>query len=197
MTNTRGPWRINAERLAYENPFMRVREYDVTRPDGKPGLYGVMSPRQLAIGVLPVHADGSVTLVGQHRFPLDRYSWEIPEGGGKLDGDPQVCGARELKEEAGLTAANWLEILQSDLSNSLTDEAATGYLAWDLTEGEPEPDGDEVLELRRIPFRGLLEEIGRGEIRDALTVVIALRAYYMAREGELDPALSAALLSRP
>jgi 8-oxo-dGTP pyrophosphatase MutT (NUDIX family) len=196
MPQTRGPWTVHAERTAYENPWMRVREFDVTRPDGEPGVYGVMSPRNLALAILPVHADGTVSLVGQHRFALDCYSWEIPEGGGRLDGDPLVCARRELKEETGLTADSWLEILQLDLSNSITDERAIGFLATGLHCGEPEPEGTEVLRTRQIPFLDALDEAMSGRIRDALTVAMLLRAYYMAQQGLLASGLSGVMLRR-
>jgi 8-oxo-dGTP pyrophosphatase MutT (NUDIX family) len=190
----RGPWTINSERIGYENPWMCVTEYDVTRPDGKPGLYGVVTPKHLALAILPIDTHGYVTLVGQYRFALKRYSWEIPEGGGHLDGDPQACAARELREETGLLASDWREIMRLDLSNCITDERAIGYLATGLTEGEADPDDTEVLETRRLHFRDALAELHAGEIEDALTVAMLLRAYYMASEGHFDAALTAAML---
>lgn len=196
MPQMRGPWTVHAERTVYENPWMRVTEFDVTQPDGKPGVYSVMSPRQLALAILPLHADGTITLVGQHRFPLDRYSWEIPEGGGLLDGDPLVCASRELREETGIRADHWLEILQLDLSNSITDERAIGFLATGLHAGEAEPEGTEVLLTRRIHFLDALEEAMSGKIRDALTVAMLLRAYYMAQTGRLADGLPDVMLRR-
>ena len=196
MTETRGPWTIHAERIAFESPWMRVHEFEVTQPDGKPGVYAVMSPRHLALAILPVHADGTVTLVGQHRFALDSYSWEIPEGGGRLDGEPLDCARRELKEETGLTADRWSEILQLDLSNSITDERAIGFLATGLHAGEPEPEGTEVLLTRQIHFLDALDEAMSGQIRDALTVAMLLRAYYMAQQGLLASGLSGVMLRR-
>mgnify|MGYP003672182930 CR=1 FL=1 len=196
MSETRGPWTIHAERIAFESPWMRVHEFDVTQPDGRPGMYAVMSPRNLALVVLPLHADGRVTLVGQHRFALDRYSWELPAGGGELDGDPVEGARRELREETGLSADRWSEILQLDLSNSITDERAIGYLATGLHEGEPEPEGTEVLRTRRIHFLEALDEAMSGQIRDALTVAMLLRAYYMAQEGLLASELSGVMLNR-
>ncbi|WP_417310315.1 NUDIX domain-containing protein [Devosia sp.] len=196
MTKTRGPWTIHDERTVFESPWMQVREFEVTRPDGKPGVYGVMSPRNLALAILPVHADGTITLVGQHRFPLDRYSWEIPEGGGPL-GEAALDGARrELKEETGLTADHWHEILQLDLSNSITDERAIGYLATGLHPGEPEPEGTEVLLTRSPHFLDALDEAMSGQITDALTVAMLLRAYYMAQQGLLAAGLANVMLRR-
>ena len=196
MARQRGPWLVHETRGAYQNPWITVTEHAVTRPDGKPGVYGVVNFANLAMAILPVFEDGTITLVGQHRFPQDRYSWEIPEGGGPLADDPLASAQRELKEETGLTAANWQEILRMDLSNSVTDEAAIGYIATGLSQGEAEPEGTEELQIRRISFRAALEEVSRGDISDALTVAMLLRAYYMAQEGELDPALANAMLGR-
>jgi len=196
MSGSRGPWQVGASRTVYENPWLRLTEHDVTRPDGEPGLYGVVEFANLAIAILPLFEDGTTVLVGQHRFPQDKYSWEIPEGGGPLDVPPLDSARRELKEETGLEAAQWREILRMDLSNSVTNEEAIGYIATGLTQGEAEPEGTEVLQTRRIPFRTALHEAVSGRITDALTVAMLLRAYYMALEGELDETLAAAMLQR-
>jgi 8-oxo-dGTP pyrophosphatase MutT (NUDIX family) len=155
----------------------------------------VVSFRNYALAVLPLHADGSVTLVGQHRFPLPGYSWEIPEGGGAVGEDPLANAQRELREEAGLVAAHWREVLRFHLSNSVTDEQGFGYIALDLSPVEVEPDDTEVLQVARVPFREALDLAMSGEIFDMPTVAMLLRAYHMAQEGELPEELARAMLS--
>jgi len=189
----RGPWTILATRIAYENPWMRVVEHDVLRPDGEPGLYAVMEPRMLAIGVLPVFANGDVALVGQHRFALDAWSWELPEGGGALDGEPLHGAQRELAEETGLRAEHWLEFLSFDTSNSVTNERAVAFFAWGLDQGEPCPDGTEALTQDRKPFGEVLEMAMDGRTRDGFTLAMMAKADYMLRSGRLPAALAAAL----
>lgn len=191
----RGPWTVTAKTKAFENPYIELHTYEGIRPDGAPGIYGVMSPKTHAILILPLFADGTTMLVGQHRFPLDNYSWEIPEGGSPKS-DPPLDGAvRELKEETGLTAEHWREILQAETSNSVTDELAFGFLAWGLEEGEQELDGTEVIERKRLPFMSALDMVMSGEIRDLPSVAMILKAHYMARSGQLDDDLARAMLN--
>lgn len=196
MSRMRGPWTVHDDREVYRNDWVRVTEHSVTRPDGLPGIYGVVGFANLALAILPVLADGRIILVGQHRFPQDRYSWEIPEGGGALDADPRDGAARELREETGYTAQHWREILRMDLSNSVTDESAIGFLATGLEPGVADPEGTEDLLTRELHFRDALDEVRSGQITDALTVAMLLKAYYMAREGELDADLAAAMLDQ-
>jgi 8-oxo-dGTP pyrophosphatase MutT (NUDIX family) len=150
--------------------------------------------KNLAVGVLPVDEDGSVVLVGQQRFPLMSYSWEMPEGGAPLAEDPLEGARRELREEAGLVAADWTRILDLELSNSVTDERGVCYLACGLSVCEAEPDRTERLDVVRVRFRELLAAIAAGTVRDSLTVAAALRVYHMAREGELAGALARVML---
>src|SRR5690606_13628507 len=136
----RGPWVVRTSRQVYENPWIRVIEHDVLQPGGSPGIYGVCSMKALAVGIVPVDADGSTWLVGQHRFPRDYYSWELPEGGGDRTLPPIESARRELREETGLSAGGWYEFLRTDLSNAVTDEVGFGFLAWDLEAGASDPD---------------------------------------------------------
>lgn len=189
------PWRDGGGTVVFENPWMRLTRHAAVAPTGAPGDYVVMRPRNLSVGVLPIHADGSVTLVGQQRFALANWSWEMPEGGAPFNEDPLEGCKRELAEEAGLAAARWREAYRAEMTNSITDERAIAWLAWDLSPAVLAPDPTEVLRLARVPFGDLLREIGRGSIRDMFTLATALRAYHMAREDELPPELASALLA--
>jgi len=197
MTGQRhGPWTINDVHTAYENPWVKIRHHDVARPDGKPGVYGVVSFANLAIGVLPLFADGTVPMVGQFRFPLARETWELPEGGGPKDQPPLASAQRELKEETGCTAENWVEYGQADLSNSVTDERAHLFLAWDLTQGEAAPEPDEVFTYKRVTFGELLQDIHTGRVDDALTQLLVLTAVTKALAGQLPKVPSDLILDQ-
>jgi 8-oxo-dGTP pyrophosphatase MutT (NUDIX family) len=176
----RNPWRRVSRRIAYENPWIEIRHDDVIRPDGKPGIYGVVHFRHYATGVVPLdEATDRVLLVGQWRYALDRYSWEIPEGGADFDEDPEDAARRELAEETGYSGGTWRLICQADLSNSVSDEVAYAYLATDLVPGKAAPEPTEDLQLRWVQFDEALAMIERSEIRDALTIMPLL---VLARE---------------
>ena len=192
----RPAWKSDGDATVFENPWLTLTSHPATAPTGAPATYVVMRPKNLAVGVLPIHSDGTVTLVGQARFALANYSWEMPEGGAPYDEDPLDGVKRELAEEAGLAAKAWREVLRMELSNSVTDERAITWLAWDLSEVDKAPDPTEVIELARVPFMTLIREIDRGAIRDALTVATALRAYHMAKEALIPGWLAHAMLTR-
>ena len=163
------PWTRRSRRLAYENAWIQVHHDDVTRPDGEPGIYGVVHFRNRAVGVVAIDAADRVVLVGQYRYTLDRYSWEIPEGGVPDGEDPLEGARRELREETGIEAATWRDIGAFDLSNSITDETGVLYLATDLTDGQAAPDATEELHLRRVPFAEVVAMMDRGELLDAMS----------------------------
>lgn len=190
-----GPWTVTRETPVYDNPWVSVIDHKVIHPNGAPGQYGVIRFKNRAVGVLPVDRDGAVWLVGQHRFPLDAYSWELPEGGAPLAEEPLAAARRELKEETGLSAGQWIELSSFDISNSVTDEAAVCFLAADLAVGDAAPEPSEDLNLRRIFFNDLLHEVLTGRIRDSLTIVMTLTAYVKAQRGELPEAVSKAILA--
>lgn len=188
-------WKDGGSTTMFESPWMRLTRHDATAPTGLRADYVVMRPQNMSVGVLPLHADGTVTLVGQQRFALMNWSWEMPEGGAPFDEDPLEGAKRELAEEAGLEAGAWLRAYKAEMTNSITDERAIAWLAWDLTPVPIAPDPTEIIRVARVPFGDLLREIGRGAVRDMFTLATALRAYHMAQTGELPPGLSKAMLA--
>jgi 8-oxo-dGTP pyrophosphatase MutT (NUDIX family) len=168
------PWTTLSTRVVYDNPWIGVREDQVVRPDGQPGIYGVVHFKNRAVGVLPVDEAGRVWLVGQHRYPLDAYSWEIPEGGCPESETPEATALRELREETGLVAGRLELIATSHLSNSVSDEVAYVFRATELTEGPHEPEGCERIEVRRLDWNEAWEMFRRGEITDSMSVIALL-----------------------
>jgi 8-oxo-dGTP pyrophosphatase MutT (NUDIX family) len=171
-----GPWLRHSRRIAYENAWITIWHDEVTRPDGAPGIYGVVHFANLAAGVLAIDDTDRVLLVGQHRYALDAYSLEIPEGGVPV-GETALDGARrELREETGIEATGWRELVRCHLSNSVSDELAVLYLATGLTAGRATPDGTEALDIRWLPFEEVLQMTLDGRITDAMTVLAVQRA---------------------
>jgi 8-oxo-dGTP pyrophosphatase MutT (NUDIX family) len=168
------PWTTLSSRPVYENPWISVREDQVLRPDGKGGIYGVVHFKNRAVGVLPVDEEGRVWLVGQHRYPLDAYSWEIPEGGSPESETPEATALRELREETGLIAGQLELVATSHLSNSVSDEMAYIYRATELIEGPHEPEGCERIEVRRVGWDEAWQMLRRGEITDSMSVIALL-----------------------
>lgn len=171
------PWRTLSSRIVYENhPWLSVREDEVIRPDGAPGLYSVVQTR-IATGVVAINSNNEVVLVGQYRYPLQQYSWEIVEGGADDGESPLEAIRRELREEAGLLAQSWIQLgAEIHLSNCFTDERAYVFLARDLQQVTAEPDGTEILKTRLVPFAECLSLVEAGQITDALSIIGILRA---------------------
>lgn len=177
------PWQTLDRRPVYENPWIRVREDRVVRPDGAPGVYGVVEFKNWAIGIVPLTAEGDTFLVGQYRYPLDLYSWEIPEGG-VPEHESALAGAqRELLEETGITAETWTYLGELHTSNSVTDERGAIFLAEGLHFGASEPEGTERLEVRRLPLQEAYALAMRGDITDSLSVIGLARATAYLQSG--------------
>jgi 8-oxo-dGTP pyrophosphatase MutT (NUDIX family) len=169
------PWQTLASRDVYENNWISLREDSVIRPDGEPGIYGVVHFRNIAVGVLAIDEDDYIYLVGQYRYTLDLYSWEIPEGGCPEGEEPLAAAQRELEEETGLRAREWKRLGEAHLSNSATDELAVWYLAQGLTQGEHNPEGTEKLKVLRVPFQEALGMVLKGDITDALSMLAIMQ----------------------
>jgi 8-oxo-dGTP pyrophosphatase MutT (NUDIX family) len=179
------PWKITSKKNIYDNPWINLTEYQVINPSGNPGIYGKIHYKNIAIGVFPLDEDLNTYLVGQYRFVLDQYSWEMPEGGGALDTDPIESAKRELLEETGLKAQNWSELLRMHLSNSVNDELSIIYLARDLQQFEPEPEETEQLIVNKVPFEEVYRMVCNGEITDSMTVSAVLKVRLLLIEKHL------------
>jgi 8-oxo-dGTP pyrophosphatase MutT (NUDIX family) len=180
------PWQIVSKKVIYDNPWIGLTEYQVINPSGNPGIYGKVHFKNIAIGVIPLDADMNTCLVGQYRFALGQYSWEIPEGGGILDVDPLDSAKRELLEETGLKATRWTEIQRMHLSNSVSDELCIIYLAQDLQQFEPEPEDTEQLIIKKVALDEVYRMVCDGEITDSVTVAAVLKIRLMQMENTLS-----------
>lgn len=179
MNEQHNPWQIIGRKDQYENPWIKVVEYDVINPGGGKGIYGKVYFKNTAIGIVPFDEEGNTWLIGQYRFPIDAYSWEIPEGGGDMHTDPLISAQRELLEEAGIKAAKWDKILDMHLSNSVTNETCVVYLARGLSFHEAAPEESEQLTIKKLPFKKVFDMVISGEITDAVSVAAAFKVNYL------------------
>jgi ADP-ribose pyrophosphatase len=171
------PWKTLKSKFIYESPWIKVTKHDCINPAGKPADYSVVNFKNLAIGILPLDENNNTWLVGQWRYPLEQYSWEIPEGGGPHGIDPLDSAKRELKEETGIIAKEFTEIMRMHLSNSATDEYAIVYLAKNLSFEESEPEESEVLQVKKVHINEAYEMVNRGKITDAISVAAIMKVW--------------------
>jgi len=182
------PWKILARKKIYENPWILVQEDEVINPSGGKGIYGTVSFKNKALGIVPVDEKGCTWLVGQYRYPLNEYSWEIPMGGGKIvengkDFETQLLEAaqRELLEETGLVAQKWTKIARIHTSNSVTDEEGFVFLAQELSQTDSSPEETEKLEVIRIPLSQALQMVMDDKITDAISVIGIMKVAKMLK----------------
>lgn len=182
MSEHDNPWTTLSSRPVYENPWIAVREDQVVRPDGRPGIYGVVHFKGRGVGVLPVDDQGKIWLVGQYRYTLQAYSWEIPEGGGSTSESDEETALRELREETGLVARHLERITTSHLSNSVSDEVAVIFRATGLSHGPSAPEGTERLQVRHLDWADAWAMYLRGEITDSMSVIALLHEALRRKE---------------
>lgn len=179
------PWQTLESELKYDNNWISVTEHQVINPSGGKGIYGEVHFKNIAIGILPLDENYNTWLVGQYRYPLKAYSWEIPEGGGPLGKEPLDGAKRELLEETGMSAKNWQEIQRMHLSNSVSDELSIIYIATDLIQGIAMPEETEQLVVKKLPFEEAYQMVLNEKITDSMSVAAILKAKLMVITGEL------------
>ncbi|MCA6078036.1 NUDIX domain-containing protein [Fulvivirga sedimenti] len=177
MSDKNNPWKRISSTEIYSNPWITVTEDQVINPGGGKGIYGKVHFKNIALGIIPLDDEDNTWLVGQYRYPLDRYSWEIPEGGGPENTDPLESAKRELREETGITADSWEKIITLHTSNSVTDEIAFVYLATHLSFGQSQLEESETdLVLKKVHLREALEMVLNHEITDSISMAGILKA---------------------
>jgi ADP-ribose pyrophosphatase len=179
ISHEENPWITKTTEQVYESAWIKVTKSDVINPAGNDAIYSVVHFKNLAIGVLPLDKEYNTWLVGQYRYPTDSYSWEIPEGGGKMDTDPIESASRELKEETGIIAKTYTEFMRLYLSNSATDELAIVYIATELSFTEAEPEESELLQVKNLHLNEAFDWVIQGKITDGISVAAILKAKWL------------------
>lgn len=175
MNLLENPWQKISSHEVYDNKWINVRHEEVIKPNGESGVYGVAHFKYLAAAVIPLDSDGNIWLVGQFRYTLNEYSWEIPMGGGDLNANSLDSAKRELKEETGLIASKWTNLGRLHTSNSVTDEVGYMYLAEDLQLGQADPDDTEILQVKKVTLTEAVRMVMDSEITDSLSIAAILK----------------------
>ena len=185
MNENHNPWQIVSSEEKYDNKWINVTEHQVINPSGNPGIYGAIHFKNQAVGIIPLDEENNTWLVGQYRFMLNQYSWEIPEGGAPFGEDPVLGAARELEEETGLRAERFTPLVKMHLSNSVGDEYAVIYLAQGLSQHTAMPEDTEQLQVKKLPFEEVYEMVMDGRITDSMTVAAVLRLKIIMMAGKV------------
>ncbi len=179
----KNPWTILDKKEIYDNPWIKLTHHNVLTPSNTNGIYATVHFKHLAIGIIPLTENMETYLVGQYRFPLEQYSWEIPMGGGNLESNVLDSAKRELQEEVGLLANSWKEILKIHTSNSVCDETGFVYVAKNLALTNSAPDETEELTIKKLPFEDAVSMVMNGEITDSLSIAGILKLKLMLDQG--------------
>ena len=176
VITTENNWKTLSSKTVYENPWLEISHREVINPAGKDGIYGVVKFKNKALGIIPLDEEGYIYLVGQFRYAVNEYSWELPEGGGPLGEDMLDAAKRELKEETGLIATTWTKLSRIHTSNSATDEEGFLFIAEGLSQSEAEPEETEELQVKRIHLSEAVDMVMRSEITDSISMIGILMA---------------------
>ena len=192
-TDKANPWRVLTETTGYDCRYFSIRHDQVQLPEGEPRSYHSVRMKYYGVCIVPVDQDGGVTLVGQYRYVLDRFSWESPGGGARVGDDPLTVARSELREETGCTAEHWLKVVEGAVSPGISTEATPAFVAWGLDRGAPQPDASELLFRRQVPFADAVEMALKGEISNLPGIAALLGIEVRRQRGDLPPSLLALL----
>ncbi len=173
------PWTFLSKREFIDNQWVNVSQHQVLNVAGNETTYNVVSFKNRAVGIVPLHEDGRITLVGQFRYTLNQYSWELPEGGCPENENMLDCAHRELEEETGLKAEIVEPFFKIHTSNSVTDEWGMVYLAKGLSQGQAAPEENEVLQTRKVTIEELLDEVEAAKVTDSITIAAAYKLAWL------------------
>lgn len=185
MFEEQNNWQTLRTEIVYDNPWIEVTHRDVINPSGGKGIYGKIHFKNVAIGIIPLDEMYNTWLVGQYRYTLGQYSWEIPEGGCPIDTSPLATAKRELLEETGIVASKWTPLLDIHTSNSVTDEFGHAFVAQGLTFQEAEPEETEDLQLIKLPLAAAFEKVMNNEITDSLSVAALMKCMWWKQQGKI------------
>lgn len=183
------PWKVLEEETGYDCRYFSIRHDRVSLSGGEPRSYHSVRMKYFGVCVVPIDRDGSVTLIGQYRYVLDRFSWEIPGGGARVGDDPLTVARSELREETGCTAEHWLKVVEGAVSPGISTEATPAFVAWGLDRGAPQPDASELLFRRQVPFAAAVAMALKGEISNLPGIAALLGIEVRRHHGDLPPSL--------
>lgn len=174
---TKNPWKKLSTKIVYKNPWIKVIEDKVIKPDGSRGIYAYVETRGPSVCVVAIDDNNEVYLIGQYRYTSGEFSWEVPNG--NSDGEDVLSAAkRELTEETGLVAKRWENVGYFWVMNGVVREKCHVFIARDLTQTDKEEKREEgIVSVKKIPLGELLRQVKAGEITDDQSIVALAKAF--------------------